>query len=129
MDFLGMIYNTLIADSYIKEKAAGRIKFYGFPETSSVTSAPNIIIDPLDVPLPIDFADDTWLTYDCLFQIEVWSKNRMATNELSGHIRNVMWNFGFSQGTGVDEWDEDTGIFRDARRYRGKLYRDDLDTI
>ncbi|SNT42349.1 hypothetical protein SAMN05444672_12236 [Bacillus sp. OK838] len=129
MDVLGMIYNALIADPYIKEKAAGRIKFYEFPETSSVTMAPNIIIDPLDVPLPKDFADDKWLTYDCLFQIEVWSKNRMVTNELSGRIRNVMWNFGFSQGTGVDEWDEDAGVFRDARRYRGKLYRDDVDTL
>ncbi|MEK4535627.1 DUF3168 domain-containing protein [Peribacillus sp. FSL K6-1552] len=128
MDVLGMIYNALIADSYIKEKAPGRIKYYEFPGTGDVT-APYIIIDPLDVPLPKDFADDTWLTYDCLFQIEVWSKNRMATNELSGRIRNVMWNFGFSQGTGAGEWDEDTGIFRDARKYRGKLYRDDLDTL
>jgi len=40
-----------------------------------------------------------------------------------------MWNFGFHQGTGPDEWDEETGIYRDARRYRGKLYRDDLDTL
>lgn len=129
MDVLGMVYNELIADPYIKEKASGRIKFYDFPETSSVTMAPNIIIDPLDVPLPKDFADDTWLTYDCLYQIEVWSKNRTNTRELSEQIGKVMWNFGFHQGTGPDEWDEETGIYRDARRYRGKLYRDDLDTL
>ncbi|MGG0284126.1 hypothetical protein ABEY41_03145 [Peribacillus butanolivorans] len=128
MDVLGMVYNALIADPYIKEKAFGRIKFYEFPVTGDVT-APYIIIDPLDVPLPKDFADDTWLTYDCLYQIEVWSKNRTNTRELSEQIGKVMWNFGFPQGTGVDEWDEDTGIFRDARRYRGKLYRDDLDTL
>ncbi|MFF2287294.1 hypothetical protein [Peribacillus butanolivorans] len=128
MDVLGMIYNALIADLYIKEKASGRIKYYEFPGTGVVT-APYIIIDPIDVPLPKEFADDTWLTYDCLFQIEVWSKNRMATNELSRYIRNVLWKLGFHQGTGVDEWDKDTGIFRDARRYRGKLYRDDLGTL
>ncbi|WP_350300598.1 hypothetical protein [Peribacillus frigoritolerans] len=129
MDVLGMVYNQLIADPFIMEKAAGRIKFYDFPETSSVTMAPNIIIDPLDVPLPKDFADDTWLTYDCLYQIEVWSKNRTATRELSEQISKVMWEFGFHQRPGVDEWDEDTGIYRDARRYRGKLYREDLDTL
>ncbi|MGE7766666.1 hypothetical protein [Peribacillus sp. NPDC096540] len=128
MDVLGMVYNVLIADPYIKEKASGRIKYYEFPGTGDVT-APYIIIDPLDVPLPKDFADDTWLTYDCLYQIEVWSKNRTNTRELSEQIGIVMWNFGFHQGTGIDEWDKDTGVFRDARRYRGKLYRDDLDTL
>jgi hypothetical protein len=128
MDVLGMIYDALMVNSAIKEAAYGRIKFYEFPETGEVT-APFIIIDPLDVPLPKDFADDTWLTYDCLFQIDVWSKKRTATRELSRQIRDVMWTLGFSQGSGVDEWDKGTGIFRDARRYRGKLYRDDLDTL
>ncbi|PEJ34938.1 hypothetical protein CN689_06320 [Peribacillus butanolivorans] len=65
---------------------------------------------------------------DCLYQIEVWSKNRTNTRELSKQIGKVMWNFGFHQGT-ANEWDEETGIYRDARRYRGKLYRDDLDTL
>ncbi|MGE6379978.1 hypothetical protein [Peribacillus muralis] len=129
MDVLKMVYDALIADPIINEKAAGRIKFYKFPETSSVTTAPNIIIDPLDVPLPEDFADDTWLTYDCLYQIEVWSKNRTNTRELAEQIEKVMWDFGFSQGSGPDEFDEATGIYRDARRYRGKLYRGDLDTL
>ncbi|WP_339201705.1 DUF3168 domain-containing protein [Peribacillus sp. FSL P2-0133] len=128
MDVLGMIYDALMADPYIKETANGRIKFYEFPETGEV-KAPFIIIDPLDVPLPQDFADNTWLTYDCLFQIDVWSKKRTATRELSEQICLVMWNVGFFQGSGVDEWDKDTGTFRDARRYRGKIYRDDLDTL
>ncbi|MFF2457622.1 DUF3168 domain-containing protein [Peribacillus simplex] len=128
MDVLGMIYDVLMADPSIKETANGSIKFYEFPETGEV-KAPFIIIDPLDVPIPQDFADNTWLTHDCLLQIDVWSKKRTTTRELSGQIRQVMWNVGFSQGSGVDEWDKGTGIFRDARRYRGKLYRDDLDTL
>ncbi|MFD9626975.1 DUF3168 domain-containing protein [Peribacillus muralis] len=128
MDVLGMIYAALMADTSIKETVDERIKFYEFPETGEVT-APFIIIDPLDVPLPKDFADNTWLTYECLFQIDVWSKKRTTTSELSGQICDAMWNAGFFQGLGVDEWDKSTGIFRDARRYRGKLYRDDLDTL
>lgn len=122
MDPLQLVYDQLISDPYIKEQAYGRIKYYEFPETGEVSS-PSIIIDPLDVPLPKDFADNTWLTYDCLFQIEVWSKDRAITRNLSNQIREAMWNIGFVQGTGVDEWDKDTGIFRDARRYRGKFYK------
>ncbi|WP_110928413.1 DUF3168 domain-containing protein [Bacillus massiliglaciei] len=128
MDILTMIYEKLMGDPYIRENADGRIKYYEFPDAGSVT-APNIVIDPLDVPIPKDFGDNTWMTYDCLFQIEVWSKNRASTRELSNHIRQAMWELGFSQGTGVDEWDKDTGVYRDARRYRGKVYREDLEAL
>ena len=38
MDVLGMIYDALMADPSIKEKANGRIKFYEFPETGEVTA-------------------------------------------------------------------------------------------
>ena len=85
MDVLGMIYHALMANPTIKEKAYGRIKFYEFPETGEV-KAPFIIIDPLDVPIPKDYADNTWLAYDCLLQIDVWSKKRTATRELSEKI-------------------------------------------
>jgi len=126
MDILKAVYEALIADDFIREQASSRIKYYEYPESGDVTQ-PYIIIDPLDVPLPKDFADNTWLSYDCLYQIEVWTKNRSTTRELAERIRQVMWNIGFSQGSGIDEYEED--IFRDARRYRGKLYRNDLDTL
>lgn len=126
MDILKMVYDVLIADSFIKEQADGRIKYYEYPESGDVT-APYIIIVPLDVPKPSDFADNTWLTYDALYQIEVWTKNRTVTRELAEHIQKVMWEKGFGQKGGLDEYEEK--IFRDARRYRGKLYRDDLDTV
>ncbi|MEK5524141.1 hypothetical protein [Heyndrickxia sp. FSL W8-0423] len=127
MDILSLIYNALIADQYIKDQAYGRIKYYEYPETGDV-KAPFIIIDLLDAPSPSDFADDTWLSYDCLFQIEVWSPNRVVTNTIADKIRNVMWNqFGFKQQSGPQEYKE--GVFRDARRYRGTIYRNDLDGL
>ena len=125
MDFLATIYNTLVADEYIANTAKDRIKYYEFPETGDVT-APFIIIDPLDVPLPKNFADNTWLTWDCLYQVEVWSKSRATTRDLSDQISKVLWQAGFSQGSGVDEWDKDTRIFRNARRYSGVFYRNDI---
>lgn len=125
---LDKIYKSLVADDYIKDQTMGRIKYYKYPATGDVDK-PYIIIDPLDVPLPKDFADNKWLTDDFLYQIEVWSNDRITTEKLAGKIRQVLWNIGFNQGSGVDEWDEDVGIFRNARRYRGKAYRDDLDSL
>ncbi|MGP9039816.1 hypothetical protein [Cytobacillus kochii] len=126
MDVEMIIYNALIKDSYIVEQASGRIKFYEYPESASLVD-PFIIIDPLDVPKPSDLADDTWLTYDCLYQIEVWTKNRSITKELGKRVHQVLWNLGFRQNGGLSEYDN--GIFRDARRFRGKLYREDFEEL
>lgn len=126
MDVLDMVYDALIDDNFIKLQAQGRIKFYEYPESGDV-SAPYIIIYPLDVPLPSEFADDNWLANDFLLQIDVWTKKRSSTREIAEHIQKIMWNLGFSQVGGIDEYDN--GIYRDARRYRGKLYRDDFDSL
>lgn len=123
---LDEIYQALIADPYIAEQAAGRIKYYEYPATGDVT-APHIVIDPIDVPRPGDFADDTWLTDDYLFQIDVWTRSRKTTEQIALRIRFVMWELGFMQSGGLQEYDE--GIFRDARRYHAKKYRDDLDSL
>lgn len=126
MDIEMVIYNALIKDSYIVEQASGRIKFYEYPESANLEE-PFIIIEPLDIPQPSDLADDTWLTYDCLYQIEVWTKSRTITNEIGKRVHQVMWNLGFSQNGGLSEYKN--SIFRDARRFRGKLYREDFEEI
>ncbi|WP_273128957.1 hypothetical protein [Bacillus weihaiensis] len=126
MDVLAKIYNALIADELIADQVADRIKYYEYPESGEVDK-PYIIIDPLDVPQPSDFADDTWLTFDCLYQIEVWTKNRTTTRQLGERVHQVLWKLGLIQNGGLSEYD--SGIFRDARRFRGKLYREDFDTI
>lgn len=122
MDVLDIIYEDLKADNYIQEKN-GNIKFYEYPAVDECHD-PKIIIDPIDTSTPADYADNDWMTYDYLLQIEVWSKNRKITESIGDRVRNVMWNLGFYQQAGPKEYD--SGIFRDARRYRGKLYRDSL---
>lgn len=127
MDVLDLVYQALIADEYIKNQAFGRIKYYEYPETGEVT-VPFIIIDPIDPPNPSDFADNKWLKYDCHLQIDVWSPKRVTSNTIADKIRDVMWErFGFSQKRGPQEYDD--GVFRDARRYTGTIYRDDLDGL
>lgn len=127
MDILEKVYESLVADDYIKEQALGRIKYYEYPETGDVDN-PYIVIDPIDAPKPSDYADDNWTKYDCLLQVDVWTRNRKITGSIADQIRDVMWDvFGFSQQSGPNEYDE--GIYRDARRYRGTVYRDDFDSL
>ncbi|WP_256815562.1 hypothetical protein [Cytobacillus sp. Bac17] len=118
------INDAFLADPLIQEKVGRRIKFYEYPSTTDLEKGPYVVIDPLDTPIPKDYADNKWLTEDYLFQIEVWSKSLADRDAVSKQIRKVMWDkLGFAQsGGGVDEWEKDLNIYRDARRYRGKVY-------
>lgn len=127
MDILDMVYHALISDDYIKEQAFDRIKFFEYPETGEVT-APFIIIDPVEPLDPSNFADNSWLKYDCFIQIDVWTPVRVTTNTLADKIRDVLWErFGLKQKSGPQEYED--GVFRDARRYTGTIYRNDLDSL
>ena len=121
---INKLYDALMADPLIQQKVGKRIKFYEYPATGDVSGV-RIVIDPLDSPTASDFADNKWLTEDYLYQIEVWSKSMTDTRTIADRIRKVMWSINFRQyGGGLDEWDKETGIYRDARRYRGKVYID-----
>ncbi|MEK4922388.1 DUF3168 domain-containing protein [Cytobacillus sp. FSL R5-0569] len=126
MEILDKVYRHLIEDDFIITHVKGRIKFYEYPETGDVTN-PFIVLQPLDVPTPSTLADNTYLSYDFLLQVEVWSKDRKQTEQIAKRVGNILWDIGFIQNGGINEYDEK--IYRDARRYRGNLYRDDLDTI
>lgn len=129
MDMMMVIYEAMMADDYIKQQAAGRIKFYEYPETGSVTQ-PYIVIDPIGPPLPDDYADNKPLTDEYLYQIDVWTKSRLVTKELAKHIKDVMKELGFGYFAGAaDQYDKATGIYRDARRYKGKAYTEEVETL
>lgn len=124
MDILKMIYDALIGDEEIAELATGKIKFYEFPDSMTLDDGPYIVIEPLDVPTPSEFADDIYLKYDVLISIETWSKNRSLSKSIADKIEVIMWNLGLVLTSGLDEYDE--GVFRIAKRYRGRLYRDEI---
>jgi len=88
------------------------------------------VIDPIGPPLPADYGDNEPITEDYLYQIDVWTKNRMLTKELAKRVQKVMRGLGYGlYGGSLDEWDKDTGIFRDARRYRGKAYEEEVEAF
>lgn len=122
MDVMMEIYNEMMADDYIKQQAKGRIKFYEYPATGDITG-PYIVIDPLSPPIPTEYGDDEPIADSYIYQIDVWTKNRNTTKELARRVSKIMRSLGFGYFAGaVDEWDKDTGIYRDARRYRNTIY-------
>lgn len=131
MDVLDIVYQKLIKDDFIRlqtliEDDEYRIKYYEYPETGGVEK-PFIIIDPLDTPMPDDFADNIPLTVDFLIQIDVWSLNRLDTLHLANKISEVLTeHLGCGEIPGPNEYDKDTGIFRIGKRYRGKMYRENI---
>lgn len=122
------IYNALIANEYINSVSKNNIKFYEYPEAKNVKET-HIIIDPISPPQPGDYADDKWLTDDYMFQIDVWSKDMAERDAIALKIREIMWQLNFRQADGMDEYDKDYDIYRDARRYRGKAYRKDFNNL
>lgn len=128
MDALMKMYNALIADKYIREQtlvpgygsSEHRIKFYEYPENGNI-DGPIIIIDPLGPPLDAEYGDDDPIIEEYLYQIDVWTKKRLVTKELAQRVKDVLRREGFYYYSGgIDEYDN--GIYRDARRVRGKFY-------
>ena len=133
MDILETVYKTLLSDPFISKEVGKQIKYYEYPQTTQLFG-PTIVLEEVDAPRPDDFADNQWLKDDYYIHIEVWvrgSGGRKKRDEIAAHIRKIMWDkLGFHHASSMKpEWDKDTNTFRDARRYRGKIYREDLDTL
>lgn len=131
-DVLDKIWKILINDdevgSYVRSERDGyRIKFFEYPETADY-SGPVVVLVPLINAMPSGYADETWVTYDYLLHVDVWSKKRTDSLALATRIRDLLWDkLGFKQNDSTDEYG--AGIYRDARRYEGVLHRGDLDSI
>lgn len=131
-DILDIVWKILKEDeeviSYVDSDTDGlRIKYFTYPETADITGS-WIVLEPIINALPSDHADDTWVAYDYLVHIEVWSRKREDNLIIANRIRDLLWDkLKFKQNDSTDEYD--LGVYRDARRYEGKLYRHDLEDI
>ncbi len=127
MDILDAIYQVVEADPYISEQVENRIKYYEYPESGAVDK-PYMVLEEVQTPQPSSFADGTWLTLDVHVHVEIWSPNRTTTRLLAEKVRDLIWEkFKLPQKGGHTEYDNK--VFRDARRYQGLVYREDLELI
>lgn len=120
---LYQLYDALLASPLIQQKVETRIKFYEYPPIDNMEGV-YIVIDPLATPRPGDYADNKPMTDEYFYQIEVWSQSFEDTQRVAKEVRIIMTEVvGFSPyGDGIDEYEPETAIFRDARRYIGKEY-------
>lgn len=133
-DILLIMHDILKDDPVIVEYCTSEndknelnIKFYEYPPTGDM-SGNWIVLEPIINGLPSGYSDETWVTLDYLFHVEVWSRNYEENKLLAKRIRDLIWEkLKFKQNDNTDEYDLE--IYRDARRYEGVLHRNDLDSL
>lgn len=131
MDDITMkIYEALINNEEImKLVTKNNIKFFDYPNAQEIKDIV-IVIDPLDTPKPNDFADNDNLTYEYLYQIDVFVKQdkgingRVLSDRLVFLIQRMMWEvLGFGETSSIKpEYIKEFNIYRQAKRFEGKQY-------
>ncbi|MDW4486463.1 hypothetical protein [Staphylococcus saprophyticus] len=120
-DMLKTLQKYLLKNATIAHHCTGRIRAYHYDETAD-TSGTYILISPLIAPQPSTYASDTNLSTEYLYQIDVRGPNYDQVKLIQEEIRKTLWQIGFRQQDGIDQYDHDIKIYLDARRYRGNPY-------
>ncbi|MDW4058642.1 hypothetical protein [Staphylococcus saprophyticus] len=118
---LKTLQKYLLKNATIAHHCTGRIRAYHYDETAD-TSGTYILISPLIAPQPSTYASDTNLSTEYLYQIDVRGPNYDQVKLIQEEIRKTLWQIGFRQQDGIDQYDHDIKIYLDARRYRGNPY-------
>ena len=122
IDSLEIVYQLLINDSKVlNETGHGKdndhIFKYHIPEENREVP-PLIRIHPIS-ELPVEYADNEQLAWDCIVQVDVWDYSN--ARQIALRVHKLMKTINFKQNTPTFEYDPDTYLVRDCRRYRGVL--------
>lgn len=130
-DLMMEMYETFLDDPVIsKHVKAGNIKFFDYPNAKDI-SGNIIVIDEIVSPTMNDFADDQPLTYEYIFQVDVFVKQNnnnvngsLLSRELILRVSKVMWeHFGFGEFDSFSpEYLKDFSLYRTSKQYRGRKY-------
>src|SRR5699024_1067187 len=119
IDSLNIIYKLLAGDSALETLLGGNNKIYKYHVPEEFRSSPPIIrISPIS-ELPTGHADNMQLAWDCILQIDVW--DTANSRKIALRIHELMKNIKFVQSTPTFDFDPETYLIRDGRRYRGVL--------
>lgn len=122
IDSLDITYKLLINDNSLMKLigGAGQVFKYHVPEEFRETP-PIIRIHPIS-ELPTEYADNKQLAWDCIVQIDVWDVSN--AREIALKVHKLMKTINFQQSTPTFEFDPETYLVRDCRRYRGIIKSD-----
>ncbi len=131
------IYNALLSDTELMKHVDKKdIKFQDYPNAQEITDTA-IIIDPLISPNPSDYADNDNLTYEFLYQVDVFVKQnkgvkgRLLCERLILRVQQVLRSNGLlDTGTGVKpDWDKENNLHRQTKRFEGKIYKEEMEQL
>ncbi|MEB6233840.1 hypothetical protein [Mammaliicoccus sciuri] len=131
------IYNALLSDTELMKHVDKKdIKFQEYPNAQSIVNTA-IIIDPLISPNPSDYADNDNLTYEFLYQVDVFVKQnkgvkgRLLCERLILRVQQVLRSNGLlDTGTGVKpDWDKENSLHRQTKRFEGKIYKEEMEQL
>jgi len=112
------VYQLIVNDEQLKELLpADHVFQYHIPEEFQEKS-PIVRITMINM-LPNNYADNEQLAWDYTIQIDVW--NEGSPFIIAQHINRIMKGLNFRQSTPIFEFDIDTAMLRDGRRYEGKI--------
>lgn len=122
IDSLDITYQLLINDTELMSLVGDESKVFKYfiPEENR-DQPPIIRINPIS-ELPAEYADNEQLAWDCIVQIDVWDSSN--ARKIALLINKLMKTINFKQSTPTYEFDEETYLIRDGRRYRGKIVAD-----
>lgn len=132
-DLMMEIYDALKADEEISQHVK-LIRFFDYPNANEVKE-PIIVIDDLSTPIPSDFADDDNLTYQYIYQVDLFIKQnsnnngRLLSNRLILRIQRIMYEqFRFTVNTsGKPEYIKDFNLYRQTLSFTGKKYKSEME--
>lgn len=134
-DLMMNFYNALINDPEINQYISKEnIKFFDYPNANEIKDVV-IVIDDLMSPLPSDYADNDNLTYEFLYQIDVFVKQnkktngRLLSNRLILRVQRILWEqFGFGEmSSNKPEYIKDFNIYRQSKTFNGKQYYKEME--
>lgn len=122
------MYNAFLADAELSEHISA-IRFFDYPNANEIVE-PIIVIDDLMTSLPSNFADNDYLSFINLYQIDVFVKQsdnengRLLINKLMIRIQRIMWDeFGFHVSmSGKPDYIKDFNLFRQTVTFKGSSY-------
>ena len=130
-DILTLVYDAIKDDALIKQYVGNRIKFNEYPDALSMTE-PYIVLDDIDDPQPVSYADGDEMAYSYIVQVDIFVKfstsykARLVRNELSNRVQRLLWEK-LQMGNVTNfkpEYNKDLKLYSSSRRYETMFYRD-----
>lgn len=130
-DIMMDLYNAFLEDPIVsKHVKANSIKFFDYPNANDIKNIV-VVIDEVISPTMNNFADDNPLTYEYIFQVDVFVKQNsnnvngsLLSRELILRITTIMWQqFGFGEFQSFNpEYLKDFNLYRTSKQFRGRKY-------